>query len=131
MSLLAFGSYHNREQYILGRPHTLIHHGAAGDFFCDDKPERPMYCIGRAMFETDRVPFMWVYNLQTQHQLWVPSAFNAHTFARSGLDPAKIRVVPEPLNTTLFDPAHTTPLRLSTGKHYHILAGVICATQVI
>ena len=75
------------------------------------------------MFETDRVPFSWVDNLQTQHQLWVPSDFNAHTFARCGLDPAKIRVVPEPLNITLFNPDHTTPLRLSTGKYYHFLAG--------
>lgn len=97
--------YHAREGYISARPHTLIHHGAAGDFFCDDKPDRPMYCIGRAMFETDRVPFSWVDNLQTQHQLWVPSQFNVFTFARSGLDPEKLMVVPEPMNTTLFDPA--------------------------
>ena len=114
--------YHAREGYILARPHTLIHHGAAGDFFCDDKPERPMFCIGRAMFETDRVPFGWVDNLQTQHQIWVPSQFNVYTFARSGLDPAKLMVVPEPMNVTLFDPDTTTPLRLNTGKSYHFLA---------
>jgi hypothetical protein len=114
--------YHAREGYILARPHTLIHHGAAGDFFCDDKPERPMFCIGRAMFETDRVPFGWVDNLQTQDQIWVPSQFNVFTFARSGLDPAKLMVVPEPMNVTLFDPDTTTPLRLNTGKSYHFLA---------
>lgn len=114
--------YHAREQYILARPHTLIHHGAAGDFFCDDKPERPMYCIGRAMFETDRVPFMWVDNLQTQHQIWVPSDFNVRTFTRCGLDRATIKVVPEPMNTTLFNPQETTPLHLPTGKRYHFLA---------
>jgi hypothetical protein len=114
--------YHAREGYILARPHTLIHHGAAGDFFCEDKPERPMFCIGRAMFETDRVPFSWVDNLQTQHQIWVPSQFNVFTFARSGLDPAKLMVVPEPMNVTLFDPDTTTPLRLNTGKSYLFLA---------
>lgn len=114
--------YHARESYILARPHTLIHHGAAGDFFCDDKPERPMFCIGRAMFETDRVPFGWVDNLQTQDQIWVPSQFNVFTFARSGLDPAKLMVVPEPMNVTLFDPETTTPLRLGTSKSYHFLA---------
>ena len=113
---------HARDSYILARPHTLIHHGAAGDFFCEDKPERPMFCIGRAMFETDRVPFAWVDNLQTQHQIWVPSQFNVFTFARSGLDPAKLMVVPEPMNVTLFDPETTTPLRLNTGKAYHFLA---------
>jgi hypothetical protein len=113
--------YNARESYILARPHTLIHHGAAGDFFCDDQESRPMYCIGRAMFETDRVPFGWVSNLRTQHQLWVPSDFNAKTFERCGLDAAKIEVVPEPLNITLFDPKVTVPLRVSTGKVIHIL----------
>jgi hypothetical protein len=56
------------------------------------------------------------------HQLWVPSQFNVFTFARSGLDPAKLFVVPEPMNVTLFDPETTTPLRLNTGKSYHFLA---------
>lgn len=41
--------YHAREGYILARPHTLIHHGAAGDFFCEDKPERPMFCTSRCV----------------------------------------------------------------------------------
>ena len=81
-----------------------------------------MFCVGRAMFETDRVPFGWVDNLQTQHQIWVPSNFNVFTFTRCNLDPQKLFVVPEPMNVSLYDPATTTPLRLSTGKRYHFLA---------
>eukprot|EP01051_Picozoa_sp_SAG22_P013428 SAG22_NODE_1502_length_4279_cov_3.118900_2_plen_473_part_01 len=114
--------YHARESYISARPHTLIHHGAAGDFFCEDSEARPMYCVGRAMFETDRVPYSWIDNLATQHQIWVPSTFNVETFERSGLDPTRIFVVPEPMNLTLFDPDTTRPLKLSTGKRFHFLS---------
>lgn len=114
--------YHDRESYILNRPHTLIHHGAAGDFFCEDKRERPMYCIGRAMFETDRVPYSWIDNLATQHQIWVPSTFNVETFVRSGLDEDRIYVVPEPMNLTLFNPDTTKPMKLGTGKKFHFLS---------
>jgi len=37
-------------------------------------------------------------------QIWVPSQFNRDTFVAGGVDAAKVRVVPEPVDTNFFDP---------------------------
>eukprot|EP01046_Picozoa_sp_COSAG06_P012088 COSAG06_NODE_698_length_12975_cov_108.592575_8_plen_118_part_00 len=34
-----------------------------------ENSKKARFVAGRAMFETDRVPFSWVDNLQTQHQV--------------------------------------------------------------
>lgn len=47
------------------------------------------------------------------NEIWVPSAWQRDTFAASGVDPDKLVVVPEGVNTTLFDPAAHTPLPLA------------------
>src|SRR5262249_59992479 len=41
--------------------------------------------IGRTMFETDRIPASWVEPCNEMDEIWVPSAFNVQTFARSGV----------------------------------------------
>ena len=60
--------------------------------------------IACTMFETDRIPERWVAPLNRADAVWVPSRFNAETFARSGVDAAKLRVVPIGLESSRYDP---------------------------
>eukprot|EP00300_Choanocystis_sp_HF-7_P014113 c18570_g1_i4.p1 GENE.c18570_g1_i4~~c18570_g1_i4.p1 ORF type:complete len:377 (+),score=52.40 c18570_g1_i4:427-1557(+) len=66
---------------------------------------RPRYVIGRTMFETDRIPNGWHQRLNQMDEVWVPSKFGAETFLENGVDPEKIVVIPEPIDTDLYDPA--------------------------
>ena len=61
--------------------------------------------IGRTMFETDRLPDGWAARLNTMDEVWVPTRWSAEVFERCGVDPRKIRVVPEAVDVTMFDPA--------------------------
>jgi glycosyltransferase involved in cell wall biosynthesis len=45
-------------------------------------------------------------------EVWVPTDFHRDVFAASGVDPAKLVVVPEPVDTDLFDPLRHQPLPL-------------------
>jgi len=56
--------------------------------------------IARTMFETDRLPPLFVEKLARMDRIWVPTEFNRETFVRSGVDPDKIEVLPGS-----FDPA--------------------------
>ncbi len=60
--------------------------------------------IGRTMFETDRLPADWVRACNRMDEIWVPSTFNARTFAESGVRPEKIRVLPLGVDTQRFHP---------------------------
>lgn len=101
-----------RLNYVNSRPHIQIHLGAAGDFDCPD-PETT-FCVGRTMFETDRVPRTWVPKINSQHRVWVPSPFNLETFARAGVKGNKLRFIPEPIDTELFRPSSSS----SDGLYY-------------
>ena len=58
--------------------------------------------VARTMFETDRLPAGWDRVLNQMDRIWVPSQFNHDTFARSGVDPARVAVVPEALDAAAF-----------------------------
>lgn len=47
--------------------------------------------------------------------VWVPTEFHKQTFAAAGVDPAKLRVVPEPVDGSDFDPARHAALPLPLG----------------
>jgi glycosyltransferase involved in cell wall biosynthesis len=51
--------------------------------------------VWRAMFETASVPPEWLERLAEVDEVWVPSRFNAGTFTAAGVDPDKVKVVPE------------------------------------
>jgi glycosyltransferase involved in cell wall biosynthesis len=53
--------------------------------------------IGRTAFATDRVPPEWVTACNAVDEVWVPSRFNAETFAAAGVDDERLRVVPTPI----------------------------------
>ena len=61
------------------------------------------FCIGRTMFETDRLPPDWVaacnrMDVNRMDALWVPSAWNRATFERAGVAPDKLAVIPSCLD---------------------------------
>ena len=58
--------------------------------------------VGRTMFETDGVPADWVHLCNGMDQVWVPSRFNAETFAAAGVDRERLRVVPSPIADHVF-----------------------------
>eukprot|EP01051_Picozoa_sp_SAG22_P019191 SAG22_NODE_3462_length_1698_cov_1.495310_1_plen_280_part_01 len=91
-----------RLAFVQSQPHIQIHLGAAGDFDCE--PSGRVLCVGRTMFETDRLPEGWLRRINSQHQVWVPAEFNRQSFERSGIASAKLVVLPEPVDTALFDP---------------------------
>jgi glycosyltransferase involved in cell wall biosynthesis len=50
--------------------------------------------IASTSFPTDRLPPAWIPALQAMDEVWVPGAFNVATFARSGVDRARLHAVP-------------------------------------
>ena len=68
-------------------------------------PTHAAYTIGRTMFETDRIPKGWDERLNAMDEVWVPTDFHRDVFARGGVVPEKLVVVPEPVDVDFFDPA--------------------------
>ncbi|HWI64352.1 MAG TPA: glycosyltransferase [Symbiobacteriaceae bacterium] len=72
--------------------------------------------IARTTFETDRIPDGWADRLNAMTEVWVPSRFNLETFAASGVEPAKLRLVRQGIDTTRFTPdAEPYPLPKERG----------------
>lgn len=63
--------------------------------------------VGRSMYETDSIPSHWVpaANAENIDQLWLPSRFNQLSFGQAGVQPRKLKVLPEPVDDQLFSPA--------------------------
>ena len=79
--------------------------------------------IGRAMFETDRLPADWMAACNRMDAVWVPSAFNRETFANSGVDPEKLAVVPCPIHAALYDP-NVKPLPINGARGFNFLCSL-------
>ena len=63
-----------------------------------------MYVIGRTMFETDRLSSEHVKRCNKMDEIWVPSAFNVETFAKSGVDPSKLVRIGQSVDVLFFNP---------------------------
>ncbi len=61
--------------------------------------------VGATCFETQLMPPAWVEPCNRVREVWVPSGFNARTFADAGVDPGRIHVVPYPVDTDRLRPA--------------------------
>jgi glycosyltransferase involved in cell wall biosynthesis len=77
--------------------------------------------VGRTMFETDRLPSDWVARCNGVHELWVPSRFNVETFSRAGVEPSKLRIVPEGVDGQRFRPG-VPPLPWQDDRSFHFLS---------
>jgi len=61
------------------------------------------YRIGMTMLETDRIPSEWVRQANQMDEVWVPSSFNARTFAESGVH-RPIHLIPLGVDPDYFNP---------------------------
>jgi glycosyltransferase involved in cell wall biosynthesis len=76
----------------------------------------------RTMFETDRLTTDWVDVCNRFAEVWVPTEFNRETFARAGVVEEKLRVVPESLDTGLYDPARHRPMPLPGPRGFRFVS---------
>ena len=85
----------------------LLHHDPGRYSAFGGLTEKPRHTVGRSMYETDSVPAHWVDLCNDEKlvdEVWVPSRFNALTFAQAGVAPERLQVLPEPVDTALFSP---------------------------
>lgn len=79
--------------------------------------------VARTAFGTDRIPDGWADRCNSLDELWLPSAFHAETFAASGVERSKIRVIPQAVDTEVFRPDRVSlPLRSLPAKSFRFLA---------
>ena len=74
--------------------------------------------IGRTTGETATLPKGWIAPCNGMDQVWVPSTFNREAFVRSGVDAARLRVMPEGVDTRRYRPGLKPlplPARLRRG----------------
>lgn len=69
--------------------------------------------IGRTMFETDRVSPNHVVRCNRMDFVWVPTDFHVSTFVQSGVDPAKVVKIVQPVDVNFFDPLKYRPIDLA------------------
>jgi glycosyltransferase involved in cell wall biosynthesis len=77
--------------------------------------------VGRTMFETDRIPDGWAERCNAMDEVWVPTEFNRATFAESGVENGKLRVVGAGVDTTLFRP-DAQPLNIAHLRSFNFLS---------
>jgi GT2 family glycosyltransferase/tetratricopeptide (TPR) repeat protein len=71
-------------------------------------------------WEYGALPAEWVRNLERVTEAWVPSEFVRRCYVESGVDPAKVRVVPNGIDPQRFRP-EAKPLPLATKKSFKFL----------
>src|ERR1051326_2454769 len=78
--------------------------------------------IGYTMFETDRIDPNWARACNAMDEIWVPTEFNRQTFAASGVDPARLHVMPLGLDVEQYDPIRVQPLELRDRAGFNFLS---------
>ncbi|GET91191.1 mannosyltransferase-like protein [Leishmania tarentolae] len=121
--LLAYGGMRNlfsnvssQETYrffrdqLRRRALLVFQHSRAYRFFRKPKSraeECPAVYIGHSMSELSNIHKKWVKPMQTRaDELWTTADFFATIYRRNGVNPDKIRVVPEALDVYEYDPAN-------------------------
>jgi glycosyltransferase involved in cell wall biosynthesis len=79
--------------------------------------------VGRAAFGTDRIPDGWTERCNAVDELWLPGDFHRETFAASGVERSKIRVIPCAVDSEAFCP-HRPSLQFPSvpAKSFRFLA---------
>ncbi|MGH9342229.1 MAG: glycosyltransferase, partial [Terriglobia bacterium] len=77
--------------------------------------------VGRTMFETDRIPLGFRERCNAMDEVWLPSRFNMETFAASGVDGRKLRLVPPGIDLETFHPG-ATPLAIPQKRGFNFLS---------
>jgi len=80
------------------------------------------YYIGYTMFETDRIPAVWINPCHGPDEIWVPSRFNFETFGRSGIPVEKIHIVPIGIDAEEYQPQRVKPLPIPGRRSFVFLS---------
>lgn len=88
----------------LGDRVVWVQHGLPTNFSLQPPHPNIVKKVGITLFETDRIPADWAYRCNALDEIWVPSKFNYDTFSSYGVDAAKLRVVPYPIEVDRFYP---------------------------
>lgn len=104
-------------------PQVVICHFAAATWStpevvasCPGGGDGSLVSVGRAMFETDRVPASWVEKANLMNEIWVLSASQRSAFRRSGVNQPGLYVMPAPVDVQLFNPDTTARLENLPGQ---------------
>ncbi len=109
-----------------GGVHIILHpptDGQGRDFWAAYRRENACHAahVGFTMFETDRVPELWLPTMNRMDEVWVPTTFGRDVFAAGGVDPALLRVMPLPGDPRVFHPG-VTPLTIGRPAAFTFLS---------
>jgi glycosyltransferase involved in cell wall biosynthesis len=102
---------HQATQVPLGHPFVSVLHVPG---YAATRIHGASANVIRTMFETDSIPRDWVSRLNQMDEVWVPTSFNAETFAKAGVT-TPIEVVPGGVDAKLFRPG-LRPLRVPGAR---------------
>src|SRR4051794_1475766 len=68
--------------------------------------------------ETDRIPPEWAAGCNLADEVWLPTTFNLLTFARSGVDVAKMRLVPYGMDPSGLEPDGPVDSSVAPDDHF-------------
>ncbi|MGH9435745.1 MAG: glycosyltransferase [Terriglobia bacterium] len=100
-------------------PNSIIYQAAPAHFWDMDRFGRT--CIGRTMYETDRIPDSFRDPCNAMDEVWVPSRLNMETFVAGGVNPGKLRFVPGGIDTALFRPG-VEPLNIPQKRSFNFVS---------
>lgn len=89
------------EQIYTSRPDVYVSHRWPPR----ENPPQAGKWVGIIPWEFGVIPESWVKRINTlQDEIWMPSVFVAQSFAISGVDPARLRVIPNGVETDVYCP---------------------------
>src|SRR3954454_14945293 len=71
--------------------------------------------------ETDRIPADWAAGCNLADEIWLPTTFNLLTFARSGVDVSKMRLVPYGMDPLGLEPEGPVDGSVAPDDHFVFL----------
>jgi len=81
---------------------------------------QPDYLIGRSMYEFSRIRDSHITEAnRLADEIWVPAETIKHFYISSGADPKRIVIVPEAIDTHLFNPGSVTPAAFPSPNHHY------------
>ncbi|GLI66344.1 hypothetical protein VaNZ11_010122 [Volvox africanus] len=81
------------------------------------------YLIGRYSWDLDRIHRQWAEHIKSElDEVWVPSKWHAKSLLKQGIQVDKIIVVPESIDSHLYDPDIWDPLTLPRQRKLSFLA---------
>jgi hypothetical protein len=81
------------------------------------------FMTGRYMWEVDRVHTQWLQQMRDElDEVWVPSQWHKDSCIGQGVPASKVFVIPESLDTNLYDPSITDPVALPGQRAFSFLS---------